>query len=93
MFYITQQFYWKDVRAILDKQQRRKDASLLLHHALWVFPLQKRIRKDPESVKPQAAATIIGGKRAPVAASRAPVCKLPIQPSVFASLFQFTPKS
>lgn len=40
------------------------------------FALQKRIRKDPEPVKPHAAATIIGGKRPPVAATRAPVCKL-----------------
>lgn len=38
--------------------------------------LQKRIRKDPDPVKPQAAATIIGGKRPAVAASRAPICKL-----------------
>ncbi|XP_073339738.1 kinesin-like protein KIFC1 [Pagrus major] len=38
-------------------------------------PAQKRIRKDPEHVKPQAAATIIGGKRPAVAASRAPISK------------------
>ncbi|XP_029370235.1 kinesin-like protein KIFC1 [Echeneis naucrates] len=38
-------------------------------------PAQKKIRKDPEPVKPQAAATIIGGKRPPVAATRAPISK------------------
>ncbi|CAJ1083032.1 kinesin-like protein KIFC1 [Xyrichtys novacula] len=38
-------------------------------------PAQKRIRKDPESVKPQAAATVIGGRRPPVAATRAPISK------------------
>ncbi|KAM8767530.1 kinesin-like protein KIFC1 isoform 1-T2 [Acanthopagrus schlegelii] len=38
-------------------------------------PAQKRIRKDPDPVKPQAAATIIGGKRPAVAASRAPISK------------------
>ncbi|XP_053302228.1 kinesin-like protein KIFC1 [Pleuronectes platessa] len=37
-------------------------------------PAQKRTRKDPEPFKPQAAATIIGGKR-PVAAARAPLLK------------------
>uniref|UniRef100_A0A8C2X2L4 Kinesin-like protein n=1 Tax=Cyclopterus lumpus TaxID=8103 RepID=A0A8C2X2L4_CYCLU len=39
-------------------------------------PAQKKIRKDPEPVKPHAAATIIGGRRNPVAATRAPICKL-----------------
>ncbi|XP_044027762.1 kinesin-like protein KIFC1 [Siniperca chuatsi] len=38
-------------------------------------PAQKRTRKDPEPVKPHAAATIIGGRRAPLAATRAPVSK------------------
>ncbi|XP_067468247.1 kinesin-like protein KIFC1 [Thunnus thynnus] len=38
-------------------------------------PAQKKLRKDPQHVKPQAAATIIGGKRPPVAASRAPLSK------------------
>ncbi|XP_029023608.1 kinesin-like protein KIFC1 isoform X2 [Betta splendens] len=38
-------------------------------------PAQKKSRKDPESVKPQAAATIIGGKRPPTAVSRAPQLK------------------
>nr|XP_046274682.1 kinesin-like protein KIFC1 [Scatophagus argus] len=38
-------------------------------------PAQKKIRKDPEAIKPHAAATIIGGKRPPAAASRAPVSK------------------
>lgn len=38
--------------------------------------LQKRIRKDPDPVKPHAAATIIGGKRPAVAPSRANICKL-----------------
>ncbi|XP_044192168.1 carboxy-terminal kinesin 2-like [Thunnus albacares] len=38
-------------------------------------PAQKRLRKDPEHVKPQAAATIIGAKRPLVAASRAPLSK------------------
>ncbi|XP_070702432.1 kinesin-like protein KIFC1 [Pempheris klunzingeri] len=38
-------------------------------------PAQKKIRKDPDHVKPHAAATIIGGKRPPVAATRAPVSK------------------
>ncbi|KAM6973853.1 kinesin-like protein KIFC1 [Tautogolabrus adspersus] len=40
-----------------------------------VGPAQKRIRKDPETVRPQAAATIIGGRRAPVAATRAPISR------------------
>ncbi|XP_076610995.1 kinesin-like protein KIFC1 [Chaetodon auriga] len=38
-------------------------------------PAPKKIRKDPESLKPQAAATIMGCKRPPVAATRAPVSK------------------
>uniref|UniRef100_A0A671TEC7 Kinesin-like protein n=1 Tax=Sparus aurata TaxID=8175 RepID=A0A671TEC7_SPAAU len=38
-------------------------------------PAQKRIRKDPDPVKPHAAATIIGGKRPAVAPSRAPFSK------------------
>ncbi|XP_058474277.1 kinesin-like protein KIFC1 isoform X1 [Solea solea] len=40
-------------------------------------PAQKRIRKDPESAKPQAAATIVGGRRPPAAATttRAPLSK------------------
>ncbi|KAM3595661.1 uncharacterized protein V6R79_000724 [Siganus canaliculatus] len=38
-------------------------------------PAQKRIRKDPESVKPHAAATIIGGKRPAVASTRAPISR------------------
>nr|XP_020502304.1 kinesin-like protein KIFC1 [Labrus bergylta]XP_020502305.1 kinesin-like protein KIFC1 [Labrus bergylta] len=38
-------------------------------------PAQKRVRKDPETVRPQAAATVIGGRRAPVAATRAPISK------------------
>ncbi|XP_041664058.1 kinesin-like protein KIFC1 [Cheilinus undulatus] len=38
-------------------------------------PAQKRVRKDPEPVRPQAAATIIGGRRPPVVASRAPISK------------------
>lgn len=42
-------------------------------------PLQKRIRKDADLAKPQASATIISGRRPPVAATRAPVCKRRIQ--------------
>uniref|UniRef100_UPI0037E8B931 kinesin-like protein KIFC1 n=1 Tax=Semicossyphus pulcher TaxID=241346 RepID=UPI0037E8B931 len=38
-------------------------------------PAQKKIRKDPEPGKPQAAATIIGGRRPPVAATRAPISR------------------
>ncbi|KAM7384746.1 hypothetical protein PAMA_011887 [Pampus argenteus] len=38
-------------------------------------PAQKRLRKDPENVKPPAAATIIGTKRPAAAASRAPLSK------------------
>ncbi|XP_022599774.1 kinesin-like protein KIFC1 [Seriola dumerili] len=38
-------------------------------------PAQKKLRKDPESVKPQAAATVIGGKRPLVAATRAPLSR------------------
>ncbi|XP_062291948.1 carboxy-terminal kinesin 2-like [Scomber scombrus] len=38
-------------------------------------PAQKRIRKDPDHVKPKAAATIIGAKRPTVAASRAPISR------------------
>ncbi|XP_029299025.1 kinesin-like protein KIFC1 isoform X2 [Cottoperca gobio] len=38
-------------------------------------PAQKKIRKDPEPVKPHAAATIIGGRRPPVAATRAPISR------------------
>ncbi|XP_034561618.1 kinesin-like protein KIFC1 [Notolabrus celidotus] len=38
-------------------------------------PAQKKIRKDPDTVKPQTAATIIGGRRAPVAATRAPISR------------------
>uniref|UniRef100_A0A8C2X649 Kinesin-like protein n=1 Tax=Cyclopterus lumpus TaxID=8103 RepID=A0A8C2X649_CYCLU len=38
-------------------------------------PAQKKIRKDPEPVKPHAAATIIGGRRNPVAATRAPISR------------------
>ncbi|XP_026202411.1 kinesin-like protein KIFC1 [Anabas testudineus] len=38
-------------------------------------PAQKRTRKDPEPGKPQAAATIIGGRRPPAAATRAPLSK------------------
>ncbi|XP_035537233.1 kinesin-like protein KIFC1 [Morone saxatilis] len=38
-------------------------------------PAQKKLRKDPDPVKPRAAATIIGGKRPAVAASRAPVSR------------------
>ncbi|TMS18250.1 Carboxy-terminal kinesin 2 [Larimichthys crocea] len=38
-------------------------------------PAQKKLRKDPEPVKPHAAATIIGGKRPPVAATRAPISR------------------
>ncbi|XP_068431588.1 kinesin-like protein KIFC1 [Clinocottus analis] len=39
-------------------------------------PAQKRMRKDPEPVKPRAAATIIGGRRNPlVAATRAPISR------------------
>nr|QDD67327.1 kinesin protein KIFC1 [Larimichthys polyactis] len=38
-------------------------------------PAQKKLRKDPEPVKPHAAATIIGGKRPPVAATRAPTSR------------------
>ncbi|XP_008329180.1 kinesin-like protein KIFC1 isoform X2 [Cynoglossus semilaevis] len=38
-------------------------------------PAQKRIRRDQETVKPQAAATIIGGRRPAVAAARAPLVK------------------
>uniref|UniRef100_A0A8C4DTD4 Kinesin-like protein n=1 Tax=Dicentrarchus labrax TaxID=13489 RepID=A0A8C4DTD4_DICLA len=34
-------------------------------------PAQKKLRKDPEPVRPRAAATIIGSKRPAVAASRA----------------------
>ncbi|XP_056275394.1 kinesin-like protein KIFC1 isoform X2 [Pseudoliparis swirei] len=40
-----------------------------------VEPAQKKIRKDPEPVKPQAAATIIGGRRLPAAATRAPISR------------------
>ncbi|KAM6903268.1 kinesin-like protein KIFC1 [Lycodopsis pacificus] len=38
-------------------------------------PAPKRIRKDPEPVVPHAAATIIGGRRPPVAATRAPISR------------------
>ncbi|XP_054462025.1 kinesin-like protein KIFC1 [Anoplopoma fimbria] len=38
-------------------------------------PAQKKIRKDPEPVKPHAAATIIGGRRPLVAATRAPIAR------------------
>ncbi|XP_071767222.1 kinesin-like protein KIFC1 [Centroberyx gerrardi] len=38
-------------------------------------PAQKKMRKDPEPVKPKAAATVIGSKRPPVATTRAPVSK------------------
>ncbi|KAE8282520.1 Carboxy-terminal kinesin 2 XCTK2 [Larimichthys crocea] len=38
-------------------------------------PAQKKLRKDPEPVKPHAAATIIGGRRPPVAATRAPISR------------------
>ncbi|XP_040045374.2 kinesin-like protein KIFC1 [Gasterosteus aculeatus] len=38
-------------------------------------PAQKKIRKDPEPVKPHAAATIISGRRPPVAATRAPISR------------------
>uniref|UniRef100_A0A3Q3M6K8 Kinesin-like protein n=1 Tax=Mastacembelus armatus TaxID=205130 RepID=A0A3Q3M6K8_9TELE len=43
-------------------------------------PSQKKMRMKVEPVKPQAAATVIGGKRPPVAATRAPLCVL--KPSV-----------
>ncbi|KAM4631456.1 kinesin-like protein KIFC1 [Polymixia lowei] len=38
-------------------------------------PAQKRLRKDPEPIKPKSAATVIGSKRPPVATSRAPISK------------------
>uniref|UniRef100_A0A7N9B164 Kinesin-like protein n=1 Tax=Mastacembelus armatus TaxID=205130 RepID=A0A7N9B164_9TELE len=38
-------------------------------------PSQKKMRMKVEPVKPQAAATVIGGKRPPVAATRAPLSK------------------
>ncbi|XP_069032343.1 kinesin-like protein KIFC1 [Embiotoca jacksoni] len=38
-------------------------------------PAQKRSRKDPEPHKPQAAATVIGGRRPPAAAARAPLSR------------------
>ncbi|XP_037650566.1 kinesin-like protein KIFC1 [Sebastes umbrosus] len=38
-------------------------------------PVQKKIRRDPDPVKPQAAATIIGGRQPAVAATRAPVSR------------------
>ncbi|KAK9526442.1 hypothetical protein VZT92_015142 [Zoarces viviparus] len=38
-------------------------------------PAPKRVRKDPEPVVPHAAATIIGGRRPPVAATRAPTSR------------------
>nr|XP_057903231.1 kinesin-like protein KIFC1 [Doryrhamphus excisus] len=38
-------------------------------------PIQKRFRKDPDPMKPQAAATIIGTRRAPAAATGPPVSK------------------
>ncbi|KAL6099355.1 kifc1 [Pungitius sinensis] len=38
-------------------------------------PAQKKIRKNPEPVKPHAAATIISGRRPPVAATRAPISR------------------
>uniref|UniRef100_A0A672YR25 Kinesin-like protein n=1 Tax=Sphaeramia orbicularis TaxID=375764 RepID=A0A672YR25_9TELE len=50
--------------------------SLLSLHTDGVLCLQKRIRKDAEPIKPQAAATVIGGKRPPVAAARPHICKL-----------------
>uniref|UniRef100_A0A672YR18 Kinesin-like protein n=1 Tax=Sphaeramia orbicularis TaxID=375764 RepID=A0A672YR18_9TELE len=43
-------------------------------------PAQKRIRKDAEPIKPQAAATVIGGKRPPVAAARPHISK-PVRPA------------
>lgn len=58
----------------------------MLHDHSSLF-LQKKLRKDPESVKPQAAATIVGGKRPPLASSRAPLCELPAQ--VLASEYLF----
>lgn len=44
-----------------------------LHYAAGVC-LQKKIRKDPEPMKSFAAATVIGGRRPPAAAARAPIC-------------------
>ncbi|XP_054619472.1 kinesin-like protein KIFC1 [Dunckerocampus dactyliophorus] len=38
-------------------------------------PIQKKFRKDPDPMKPQAAATIISTRRPPAAATRAPVSK------------------
>ncbi|XP_061786930.1 kinesin-like protein KIFC1 isoform X1 [Nerophis lumbriciformis] len=38
-------------------------------------PIQKKFRKDPESVRPKVAATVIGTKRAPVASTRPPLAK------------------
>ncbi|XP_043994299.1 carboxy-terminal kinesin 2-like [Gambusia affinis] len=50
---------------------KRVLASSSSENSLDMAPLQKRMRKDQEPRKPQAAATIIGDKR-PAAAARAP---------------------
>lgn len=58
----------------------------------YFFALQKRIRKDVDSVKPHAAATMITGKRPPVAATRAPFCKSLAQ-MLFLELVRLSPRS
>lgn len=51
--------------------------TLILPYANGVCVcLQKKIRKDPEPVKPYAAATVVGSKRPTAAAAKAPICKL-----------------
>lgn len=59
----------------VDVVPQKVELSLFVYNG-GVLCLQKKLRKDPDHVKPQAAATIIGSKRPPVAASRAPLCKL-----------------
>ncbi|XP_061753248.1 kinesin-like protein KIFC1 [Nerophis ophidion] len=38
-------------------------------------PIQKKFRRDPDSVRPKVAATVVGTKRAPVASTRPPLAK------------------
>ncbi|XP_053190435.1 carboxy-terminal kinesin 2-like [Scomber japonicus] len=54
---------------------KRVLTSSILENCQDLQPDQKRLRKDPDHVKPQAASIIIGSKRPPVAASRAPLSK------------------